>query len=369
MDSTSTGQNATFPNGGYVVSATGLTKPNGKPLLDKSGNQEFANYGGSLTSTVKIDNTAQTASFTSGVAARGGAPIDEGTTPGASATSTAGVNLKITNNGSNAITLNSINSDIIQAGMGFMVQKTKGNAVGSNVFTGYGVDTQGSFADLNAKGALNGQVIATSSFSFDIYGQGYIRTPDITPLYQITGSVSLGFDSEGNVYETYTLDDPNGVLTSFTPVYSSPGSISNSDNIAGFQWDETGITVDLDQLLLGAGDSTHLYYRATSSVQISAPCVSDTECLVAYSGFGDPVGRGGGTDAFDAFSRSSNNSNSSNCPDDDSQICFSPQGIAPFSNLNFTDGGVPEPAAWALMILGFGLTGAALRRRRVLSYS
>jgi len=26
--------------------------------------------------------------------------------------------------------------------------------------------------------------------------------------------------------------------------------------------------------------------------------------------------------------------------------------------------GVPEPAAWALMIAGFGLTGAALRRRR-----
>jgi len=27
--------------------------------------------------------------------------------------------------------------------------------------------------------------------------------------------------------------------------------------------------------------------------------------------------------------------------------------------------GVPEPAAWALMILGFGLTGASLRRRRL----
>jgi hypothetical protein len=28
-------------------------------------------------------------------------------------------------------------------------------------------------------------------------------------------------------------------------------------------------------------------------------------------------------------------------------------------------GGVPEPASWALMIAGFGLTGAAMRRRRV----
>jgi len=30
-------------------------------------------------------------------------------------------------------------------------------------------------------------------------------------------------------------------------------------------------------------------------------------------------------------------------------------------------GGVPEPASWALMIAGFGLAGAALRKRRKLA--
>jgi len=30
-------------------------------------------------------------------------------------------------------------------------------------------------------------------------------------------------------------------------------------------------------------------------------------------------------------------------------------------------GGVPEPASWALMIAGFGLAGAALRRRSALA--
>lgn len=32
-------------------------------------------------------------------------------------------------------------------------------------------------------------------------------------------------------------------------------------------------------------------------------------------------------------------------------------------------GAVPEPSAWALLILGFGLTGAAMRRRTKTSVS
>jgi hypothetical protein len=38
----------------------------------------------------------------------------------------------------------------------------------------------------------------------------------------------------------------------------------------------------------------------------------------------------------------------------DSDVAFSIQGTS----------GAPEPAGWALMIGGFGLAGAALRRRR-----
>ncbi|HZZ67493.1 MAG TPA: PEPxxWA-CTERM sorting domain-containing protein [Phenylobacterium sp.] len=43
-----------------------------------------------------------------------------------------------------------------------------------------------------------------------------------------------------------------------------------------------------------------------------------------------------------------------------------PSGEAFFST-TLTAGGVPEPAAWALLIVGFGLTGATLRRRRALT--
>lgn len=41
---------------------------------------------------------------------------------------------------------------------------------------------------------------------------------------------------------------------------------------------------------------------------------------------------------------------------------------AGIDNLDFSaTAGVPEPASWALMIAGFGMTGASLRRRRVLA--
>lgn len=50
-----------------------------------------------------------------------------------------------------------------------------------------------------------------------------------------------------------------------------------------------------------------------------------------------------------------------------------PEGVPPFSLLDGVTmeahGAVPEPASWALMILGFGATGAALRRRRAVSFN
>ena len=39
-------------------------------------------------------------------------------------------------------------------------------------------------------------------------------------------------------------------------------------------------------------------------------------------------------------------------------------GDAYFRNISLSSGAVPEPAAWALMLGGFGMMGAAVRRRR-----
>ena len=45
-------------------------------------------------------------------------------------------------------------------------------------------------------------------------------------------------------------------------------------------------------------------------------------------------------------------------------LSFTSESGTFLSDLAVTGGGVPEPATWAMMIAGFGLTGVAIRRRR-----
>ncbi len=51
----------------------------------------------------------------------------------------------------------------------------------------------------------------------------------------------------------------------------------------------------------------------------------------------------------------------------DSNFSDNTQFITADIGLNATGGGVPEPATWAMMIAGFGMVGATLRRRRFAS--
>jgi len=367
------GQKVDLPDGGGSVAS--------KVSLKGDGKAPFTNYGASTIADVQVDG-GNSASFTSGVAGRGQNPILPNATPwGADASSTSGIIATLTNTGGAPVHLNSIQSTIIQAGMGFMVQNptvptfTNPDTGDSDPFTDRGINNAGSFGDFYNP-SLAGKTIASASFSFNVYGNSYGTPGDLTPaLFTLNGSVSLGFDDSGHIVETSNVADAESILNGFAPIYPTldgfghPLPITNADRIAGYEWDETNVNVVLNQLL-GAGLSTNLYYVATASVDIAMPCVSATECLVAYSGFGDPVGRGGGVSAdFASFFRSS--SDPSACPEDTSRICFSPQTIVPFSNLS-TDGGrggIPEPATWVSMIMGFGLAGAALRRRGALSHA
>ena len=186
---------------------------------------------------------------------------------------------------------------------------------------------------------------------------------------------SLQLSEDGSLIISYDLADAAAKLNGFglqTPPAGGPIPYHS----LGYNWLETGF----DAGGLFETSFQTITYRTSVFSYVNGPCLSGrdgvdagvTACLVAYSGFGDPIGRGvselsvadlgssmvlGGIDVF-------------NHGDDDliDGVHFSPFTInAPriVGNTLFVGGDVPEPATWAMMILGFGSIGAVMRRRRM----
>lgn len=349
-------------SGNVALGSQSLPWANGM-IADFGENGEGPGFGGATETKVKV--TSSYASFESGVAVSG---------PAASAQSNSGLNVKIINTGEEPISLNSVGSTIIPAGLGFYMQdRTSGDPKGGNIFTGFGQDGGSSFASLFTE-ELAGTTFATSGFTFDIYGDDYIYgensvNEEASPLYTLSGELTLSFDEFGNVvvggsvnasdYYSDNFEDVSLFLDGFETEF-------NNDFALAYKWGQTDIDVILNQIMAG-GHSTNLYYRTTAYANTTVGCVGDSlSCIVAYSGFGDPIGRGGGVSlaAARGFGTQS--------LDTIDFLKFDPQLIDPFRpNTSAVDpgGAVPEPSTWTMVIMGFGLLGAALRRRRVLSYS
>ncbi|WP_296600362.1 PEPxxWA-CTERM sorting domain-containing protein [Phenylobacterium sp.] len=292
--------------------------------------------GGSAESIVEITTTH--ASFESGVAVSG---------KQSSAVSSSGVDVTLTNTSTyDVVAIEDFGSTIIPAGLGFYLADRTGQAIDNNIFTGYGQTLSGNtLASLFDEAGVG--VFAMAGFDFAI-------TSGDTTLYSMEGSLALSFDGDGYLHTTYNLTDASGRLNGFTTAY-------NNSLALAYAWDATNIVVPLNAIL-ESGQSMSLQYRTNVYAYSDVDCVTtNVACLVAYSGFGDPIGRGGGV------SLAARGMRQQQAYKPITGIVFDPQSIDPFQGIASTP--VPEPATWLSMIMGFGLLGAALRRRRVLAYS
>jgi hypothetical protein len=345
---------------GFVTNDAGSDFDGDKTFLDASG-KAYRNIGGEGgTASAKTTIDPNTVFFRSGVAVSGA---------NASGTVTTGVDMAIYNPNDGPIALEDFTSTIIPAGMGFFMQDR--NAAAGNVYLDTGPTTSATFGDLfSSVGEFT--TFAGASFDFEVTPIGG------DALYTLSGEILLSFDGVGNLVRTYNTrfaenvgpENFNSNLGALLE-YQSFEDVVHADkfNLATtflWDWSATQITIPLSSLgnLIGYGTKT-LEYRATVSAFTNAACINDgTACLVAFSAFGDPIGRGGADEEFSV----------SGMGDEDQLSRGHPFHTRGFNGLGFRElelskaqinsAAIPEPATWALMIGGFGLAGAALRRRR-----
>jgi hypothetical protein len=320
---------------------TGVQVFNGAQLAGSLGDNPWGS-GASFASTSKVQQDF--IEFQNGNAAGGAFSY---------LTSRTVVDISFTNDGDMAVTP-SLHSTITPAGIGLFTGATclsdLTQCSAGDTFPGDFRDFQG----FSPEGPTND--IAGASFTFRISGDG-------ETLYELQGSLGLAFDpiSGANVLVS-DLDAARGALSGFRTV-STPGDTHEF----GFAWDATDFEVNFPKgTLLEPGESSTLTYETIVHSYSRTGCFEllTGACLLAYSSFGDPIGRGGTTRP--SFARLA----AATPPSD--ELGFD---SFRFQTPTFKDGvlsyhllppgsAVPEPATWAMMITGFGLIGAAARRRR-----
>lgn len=275
------------------------------------------------------------------------------------------VDITFTNDGTGTVRPELI-STILPAGLGLFIDSKSC----MDRLTGCGpadpITNPATFQSFSASGlGTLGTALAGASFDFKVTGGG-------ETLYDLAGGITLMRDASTlkNVLVT-DLDAAAAALKGFQ--ITSP---TGSDQQYGVAWDATDFSVDFGLgSLLAPGESSTLRYETTvtSFTQVDCVTVPSDACLLAYSAFGDPIGRGGGTSpSFTAFLARLADTPSlvrEFTPAEDDLLKF---GELKFQRPVYKDGkiyfellkdAVPEPATWAMMIAGFALAGGALRRR------
>jgi len=314
-----------------------------------TGDMSDSSGGLHYTSTFSLGSSI---SFESGNVAIGGSGNEIHTT------STSRIDLAVTNDTDVPLTT-ALKSQIIPAGMGFYLGGNSTSCFTAPATCGQAqtLDTFSSLSSTNAAGRTLGSV----SVDFKIM-------QDRSLLDEFSGGLSIGLNADGAVFTTDLagLSDLSGFTTGGLTNFGNPRSA------LGYAWDATDITENLNTIGALGGQST-ISYIVTVQTDTLSNCLGDGVCLLAYAGFGDPIGRGGEISSAARFLGPTSLNFTGN--PFITGVNFSPETFdLPHFDLNgnlvFAPGnGVPEPAVWMSLVMGFGLVGAALRRRRVLAYA
>jgi len=329
---------------GATPGDTGLFRFIGSQIRGSVGSNAFGS-GAAFASTARVDPD--------------GIDFQNGNASGglyAFSTSRTAIDITFTNDDATAVAP-MLRSSILPAGMGLFIDNPCLNNV-ANCGAGH-LGNVTSFQRFHP-GALPSpdNEIAGASFAFSV-------TSGATVLYSLSGSIILAYDPASRTNIMFTdFDAAQAALNGFR-LTSLPGDPTQF----GVVWDATHVEIGLtDGGLLQPGDSMSFSYEAAVQTFSRTPCfgANRAACIIGYSSFGDPIGRGGGIipgGLLSAFGQPS------------ADPAAAAGGIAfatfEFGHPVYRDGvvtfdmnaPVAEPATWAMLILGFGLVGAALRRR------
>jgi hypothetical protein len=349
---------------GSTVNSNGVTLSYNQPDTT-AGTSPGGPPGASFNSFVDIGRTAitfESSNITSSA-------------PFVNTNSFSNVSFTVTNNIVDPAKPATFTSTITAAGLGFYLADTS-----NCLYSGCAQAVGSTFGQLGSTGA-------TVGFNFSITSQALNddgTLQDTGPVTLKTLSGSLGINRDGSQASLF-LDRELGTAGNAEARPSGARSLMNFGETRGDDFDGTSGDIGLASAIGYAWDATdisfdllstqfqRLTYRTSVFSTTDNTCIGTTSiCLVAYSGFGDPVGRDGSvTDFSGLFGPIS--SFTQPLFGTIGGVNFSPTtfAIPTFDGISgsFETAPVPEPATWTMMIAGFGLLGAALRRRRVLAYN
>jgi len=212
--------------------------------------------------------------------------------------------------------------------------------------------------------------VAKTSFAFEILSDG-------VALRTIGGSISMVRHADGSISFVEDLGAGADALSAAL-VNFGDDHVANYAQV--YKWDRTPFEAIFADPLEFGDPARRITYRITTETSSNAVAIglpSTSNMVVGFACFADPRGVGDQKKSvFSAFASAFNgpigNAADATCDDfiltgDEDEPRVYTLAVPEIRDGAIVLAAVPEPATWAMLIAGFGLTGFAARRRRALA--